>query len=84
MEDLHHNQFDDLHIQVGGQLKIDPGDSANYGCRVNNPGVTIKALTMDVSIQFKTLFIWPRTYTKQFLWVVDGPQSGWIEGPGIN
>jgi hypothetical protein len=72
--------FDNVTVSFPNQASITPGGTHNYSCRVMNPGVPIKSLTMDVEVHFTNLFFWHRTSSKPFIWIVDGEQSRWIEG----
>ena len=67
-------------ITMGVPRYIVAGQSDDYRCPMMNPGVPIKALTMNVTLKFRTLYVWKRTYSKSFFWVVDGEHSRWIEG----
>lgn len=63
---------------------IRPEDISNHSCRLLNRDVIVDSLTMEVSIEFKTLSFWSRSMSKSFIWFVDGEHSRWLEGSTIN
>lgn len=80
MEVPGNNTLNNITSENRDTLVIGPGKSNNYMCRIMNPGVPVRALSMDVSIEFTTLNFWPRFSTTTFTWVTDGPYSKWIKG----